>query len=106
MSTIALVILGALAGSVIWILVLAWCLDRIRAQRKQLASQETTLRLYRMMRDDSDRQVRDLLGQNGRLAAKMIELAAREAALASKLGGVESVPVFHAIDCGLVGRES
>ena len=91
MSTIALVILGVIAGSVLWIFLVAWLLDVIGGQRQKLSDQALSIRFYRDSRDESDRQVRDLIGQNSRLAAKLIELAAREAAATKP-----AAPVIHA----------
>ena len=63
------------------LMVEAWAIwtlcDVIAAQSRKLTDSAVTLRLYRESRDESDRQVRDLLGQNGRLAAKLIEIAAK-----------------------------
>jgi len=75
MSGIALVILGAVGASAIWMFVVALFLDVIAAQRKAIASHDTPVRLYRMTRTDSDRQIRELLSQNERLARHLIEHA-------------------------------
>jgi len=62
------------------LLILAWALwracDIIAALRRQLADLAVTVRLYRETRTDSDRQVRELLGQNERLARHLIDRAA------------------------------
>lgn len=76
MSGIALVILGAIGASVLWMFVLAWFLDVIAAQRRAIAAHDTTVRLYRMTRTDADRQIRALLDQNERLARQLIDQAA------------------------------
>lgn len=76
MSTIAWVILGAVGVSVLWMFVIAWLVDVIAFQRKALSEAMTTVRLYRETRDQSDAQIRDLLGQNTRLARQLIEQAA------------------------------
>lgn len=73
MSTIAWIILGAVVASLLWMFVIAWLLDVIAAQRKALTNAQVTLRLYRETRTDSDRQIRELLSQNERLAIQLIE---------------------------------
>lgn len=97
MSLYASAIVGALAASVAWLFVVAWLRDRHAATRtlnvgleirlrlyqdtcarqaQQLADAQTTIRLYRDSRDESDRQVRVLLGQVERLARRVIDQAA------------------------------
>lgn len=76
MNVIASAILGAIGASVLWMFVLAWFLDVIAAQRKTISGHETTVRLYRMTRTDSDTQIRALLDQNERLARQLIDQAA------------------------------
>jgi hypothetical protein len=84
MTTITWIILGAVGASVLWMFVLAWFIDVIGAQRKQLNAALTTTRLYRETRDDSDRQVRALLDQNERLARQLIDRAAESTTCASR----------------------
>ena len=64
------------------LLITAWALwrlmDILAAQRRMLTDNAVTIRLYREMRNDSDRQVGDLLGQNTRLALKIVDLAAAQ----------------------------
>jgi len=84
MSTIVWIILGAVAASVLWMFAIAWFLDVIAAQRKVIASHETTVRLYRETRTDSDRQIRALLDQNERLARQLIDQAAEATNCASR----------------------
>jgi len=86
MSGIALVILGAVGASVLWMFVLAWFLDVIAAQRKAIAAHDTTVRLYRMTRTDADTQIRALLDQNERLARQLIDQAAASTAQYSGTG--------------------
>ena len=81
----------AVAGvEAVFLLLLAWVLwrtlDIVAAQRRQLAELAVTLRLYREQRTDSDRQVRELLGQNERLARHLIDRAADLPAGAGKAG--------------------
>lgn len=87
----------AIAASVVWLVVVAWLTDALAARRQALAAAETRLRLYqdtvaqqhrradadrmtirltRDARDESDRQVRVLLGQVDHLARQVIDLAA------------------------------
>lgn len=76
MTWLAWFLIGGLAASVIWIFLAVWLVDVIAAQRKALSAALTTVRLYRETRDHSDVQVRELLGQNERLARQLIERAA------------------------------
>lgn len=80
-------IAGAEAGL---LLILAWALWRARniitAQRRQIADLAVTVRLYRECRTDSDRQIRELLGQNESLARHLIDRAADLPAGAGKAG--------------------
>ena len=76
MSVISGIVLGAIGVSVIWMFAIAWLLDVIAVQRKTLSSTQTTLRLYRETRTDSDATIRDLSSQNTRLARQLIERAA------------------------------
>jgi hypothetical protein len=75
-SVISGIVLGAVGASVIWLFIATWLIDVIAAQRKALSAALTTVRLYRETRDHSDVQVRELLGQNERLARQLIERAA------------------------------
>jgi len=84
MNVIASAILGAVAASVLWMFAIAWFLDVIAAQRKVIASHETTVRLYRETRTHSDTQIRALLDQNERLARQLIDQAADATTRASR----------------------
>lgn len=97
MSTIALVIFGAIAGSVLWIFALAWLINSRTALRKELRATQTTLRLYRMSREDQDAQLAALFAQNERLAMQLVLAKAQQPvitldgkALARCAAGVES----------------
>jgi hypothetical protein len=83
MSVISGIVLGAIGASVIWIFIAIWLVDVIGAQRKALSAALTTLRLYRETRDHSDTQVRELLGQNARLALQLIDRAAASSTTAT-----------------------
>jgi parvulin-like peptidyl-prolyl isomerase len=76
MSNLVWLLLGAVGASLLWMFFIAFLLDVIVAQRTALSNAETRLRFLRDTRDESDRQVRDLLGQNERLARQLIERAA------------------------------
>lgn len=76
MSVISGIVLGAIGASALWMFAIAWLLDVVTAQRKELTSAQTTLRLYRETRTDSDTQILALLDQNERLARQLIERAA------------------------------
>lgn len=69
-------IVGGCAASVLWLMVCAWLVDVVAAQRKALTDAQLAIRLYRDTRNESDTQVRALLTQNERLARKLIDLAA------------------------------
>jgi len=69
-------ILGAVGESLFWVFAIAWLLDVIAAQRQALTQAQSSIRLMRHMRDESDTQVRVLLGQNERLALQLIDRAA------------------------------
>lgn len=69
-------IVGGCAASVLWLMVCAWLVDVVTAQRKALDDAQLAIRLYRETRSESDTQVRALLSQNERLARKLIDLAA------------------------------
>lgn len=111
MSIYAADVVGAIAASVIWIFVVARLTNVLAARRlaltcvetrlrlyqdtaarlaQQLADAQTTIRLYRISRDESDAQVSVLLGQVERLARKVIDLAADAAARED----LESAPVL------------
>ena len=111
MSIYAAAVVGALVSTVIWLFITAWLTDRLGAQRlaltcietrlrlymdtaarqaQQLADAQTTIRLYRISRDESDAHVRVLLGQVDRLARKVID----QAADASAREDLESAPVL------------
>lgn len=81
MKPFAWFLIGGLAASVLWIFIATWLVDVIAAQRKALSAALTTVRLYRETRDHSDGQVRELLGQNERLARQLIERAAESTGL-------------------------
>jgi parvulin-like peptidyl-prolyl isomerase len=76
MSNLTWLLLGAVGASLFWMFFVAFLLDVIAAQRKELDRTLTTVRLYRETRDESDRQVRALLTQNERLAHQLIDQAA------------------------------
>jgi hypothetical protein len=76
MKPYAWFLIGAVGASVLWVFAVAWLIDVIAAQRKALSNAQTTLRLYRETRTDSDATIRDLLDQNTRLARQLIERAA------------------------------
>lgn len=76
MSIIGWLVIGALAASVLWVFAIAWLIDVIAAQRKAISNAQTTIRLYRECRTDSDAQIRALLDQNERLARQLIDQAA------------------------------
>jgi hypothetical protein len=92
MTAITWIILGAVGASLLWLFAIAFLLDVIGAQRKQLDRALTAQRVIRETRDESDRQVRELLGQNERLARQLIDRAAESAT-----GQVVAVPssFFH-----------
>jgi len=75
MSTIAWLVIGAVGASIFWLFAIAFLVDVVAAQRQALTQAQTSLRLYRTTRDESDRQVRQLLGQNERLAVQLLERA-------------------------------
>ena len=76
MKPYAWFVLGAMGASILWMFAIAWVLDVLAAQRTELDRALTTVRLYRETRDQSDAQIRDLLGQNTRLARQLIDQAA------------------------------
>jgi hypothetical protein len=75
MSAVGWGIVGACAATLVWLMVCAWLVDVITAQRKALADAQLAIRLYRDTRNEADTQVRALLVQNERLALKIIDLA-------------------------------
>lgn len=71
MSALGWFIVGACAATVAWLIIGAWLVDVIAAQRKALADAQLAIRLYRDTRNESDTQV-----AHRRLARKLIDLAA------------------------------
>lgn len=76
MSPIGWIIIGVLGASLLWLFAIAWLLAVLAAQRTALTNSQTTIRLYRETRTDSDRQIRALLDQNERLARQLVDRAA------------------------------
>jgi hypothetical protein len=68
-----IVILISAGALVIGAFYVGWLRTLIAAQRRTLAHNQVTLRLYRETRNDSDAQIRDLLDQNTRLARQLID---------------------------------
>jgi len=82
MSALAWAITGGILVSLLWMFVVAALLDRIAWHRRALAYTQTSLRLYRDSREESNRQVGALLDQNARLARQIIDEAAGSTATA------------------------
>lgn len=72
MSAFAWFVVGAVATTALWAAPMARLAGLCRSQRKALADAALTIRLYRESFADRDRQVRDLLDQNVRLAQQVI----------------------------------
>lgn len=70
------VLLGASIASVLWLVAFARVLVALADARRALATAFAHVRLVRSQREESDRQVRELLIQNERLARQLIDRAA------------------------------
>lgn len=72
MGALAWFVVGAVAMTALWAVPMAQLVGVCRSQRKALDGAALTIRLYRESFADRDRQVRDLLDQNVRLAQQVV----------------------------------